>query len=169
MSSPGIRCGHREKVDRSAKVRGGSDWLGAVWILSVRRCSPESRVRQHHCLTLAGGLWTPLGLRIQLSVRLTPFSLNLNFFNLSIQVSLVGFPWFAGGQRFVLLSFDVSLKWQHEPLIVPPGARSCTGAAWTSSQLVIHFLPQTLRCHLYIVEGKQFRSMYIFFQWVRCM
>lgn len=54
-------------------------------------------------------------LRIHLSIRITPFPFLLCLLDLAIQISLVRFSWFAGGQRFVLLSFYVSLKGQHKP------------------------------------------------------
>lgn len=56
-------------------------------------------------------------LRIHLSVQLHPFSLLLSLLDLAIQIPLVGFAWFAGGQRSVILSFYVSFKRQHQPEI----------------------------------------------------
>lgn len=34
---------------------------------------------------------------------------------------------------------------------MPPGAGGSTGAAWASTQLIVHNLPQTMRCHLQVM------------------
>lgn len=54
-------------------------------------------------------------LRIHLSVRLSPLPLPLSLVDLAIQISLIWLPWFAWRQRFVILSFYVSFKGQHQP------------------------------------------------------
>lgn len=57
----GLRDLDEAGIDGSAKIGGGSVRLRAVWVVSLRGGRPESGVRMHHCFTLAGSLWTPLG------------------------------------------------------------------------------------------------------------
>lgn len=46
---------------------------------------------------------------------MSPFPLLLSLVDLAIQISLIWFSWFAWRQGFVLLSFYLPFKGQHQP------------------------------------------------------